>query len=174
MVQQSIVRKEESPTLKTRYRVRKLPLTNRIRAILDEVLARTDSQYVFAAPDGKPYLRENFTERTWTKAVTRCKIPYRPPYSIRHSFAAWSLLVGVAPIRLVKLMGHGSKKMIYDVYGEYIDGLESDMWDIANYFGRDYFEVKKRPLPLHYNSLSESYGESQGHEARNQLITLNK
>ncbi len=39
---------------------------------------------------------------------------------------------------LVKLMGHGSKKMIYDVYGEYIDGLESDMWDIANYFGRDY------------------------------------
>ena len=50
----------------------------------------------------------------------------------------------------------------------YTDGLESDMWDIASYFGRDYFEVKKRPLPLHYNSLSESYGESQGHEAGQQ------
>ena len=40
--------------------------------------------------------------------------------------------------QLVDLEGFISKKMIYDVYGEYIDGLESDMWDIANYFGRDY------------------------------------
>lgn len=162
MVQQSIVRGVESPTLKTRYRVRKMPITNRIRAILDEVLARTDSPYVFAQPDGKPYLRENFTERTWTRAIAKCNIPYRPPYSLRHSFAAWCLLIGIEPLRLVRLMGHGSKQMVYEVYGNYLDGIETDYWDILNYFGKDFVEVKKRPLAFYQNYHSENLGESQG------------
>lgn len=59
-------------------------------------------------------------------------------------------------------MGHGSKKMIYEVYGEYAEGLESDFWDILNYFGKDYSEVKKRPLPYYQNFSGESIGESQG------------
>ena len=172
-VQQSIVRKVESLTLKTRHRIRKLPLTKRIREILDVVLSRTDSQYVFAQPDGTPYLRENFTERTWTKTIARCGIPYRPPYSIRHSFAAWCLLVGIEPLRLVKLMGHGSKQMVYEVYGNYTDGLESDFWDIVNYFGKDFIEVKKRPLAFNQYILSESLGESQRSNRHNQLIMLN-
>lgn len=172
-VQQSIVRKVESRTLKTRYRIRKLPITKRIREILDVVLARTDSPYVFAKPDGTPYLRENFTERTWTATIAKCDIPYRPPYSIRHSFAAWSLLVGVEPLRLVKLMGHGSKKMVYEVYGDYVEDLERDFWDIVNYFGRDYMDVKKRPLPYYQLLSGESFGESQGAEGHNQLIMLN-
>ena len=25
-------------------------------------------------------------------------------------------------------MGHGSKKMIYEVYGDYLEGLEEDFW----------------------------------------------
>jgi len=173
MVQQSIVRKEEHSTLKTRYRIRRLPVTKRIREILDEVLARTSSPYVFATQKGTPYLRENFTERIWTAAINRCNIPYRPPYSLRHSFAAWSLLVGIEPLRLVKLMGHGTKRMIYEVYGNYIDNLESDFWDIVNYFGKDYIEVKKRPL-MHQLLSSESFGESQGAEQSNRLIILNK
>jgi len=173
MVQQSIVRGVESKTLKTRYRVRKMPITNRIRAILEEVLARTDSPYVFAQPDGKPYLRENFTERTWTRAITKCNIPYRPPYSMRHSFAAWSLLVGIEPLRLVRLMGHGSKQMVYEVYGNYIDGIETDYWDILNYFGKDFIEVKKRPLAFYQNSHEENFGESQGFQKHNSLFLLN-
>lgn len=174
MVQRSIVRKVEKDTLKNIRRMRKITITKRIREILDQALARTDSPYVFAQSDGTPYLRENFTERIWTPAVMKCDIPYRPPYSIRHSFAAWGLLVGIDPIRMVKLMGHGSKKMIYDVYGNYIDGLEDDYWDIVNYFGKDFIEARKRPLPFHYNLLSESFGESQGPECHNQLIVLNK
>ena len=173
MVQRSIVRQVESATLKTRYRIRKLPVTKHIQSILDEVLVRTDSPYVFAQPNGKPYLRENFTERTWTKTIQRCGIPYRPPYSIRHSFAAWSLLVGIEPLRLVKLMGHGSKQMVYEVYGNYTEGLEDNFWDIVKYFGKDFIEAKKNPLSLYQKLLSESLSESQGSQNRNQLITLN-
>ena len=64
--------------------------------------------------------------------------------------------------------------MIYDVYGNYIEGMEDDFWDIVNYFGKDFIEAKKRPLLFHYNSLGESYGESQGPDQHNQLILLNK
>jgi integrase len=28
--------------------------------------------------------------------------------------------------KLVRLMGHGSKKMVYEVYWDYIEGLEGD------------------------------------------------
>lgn len=121
-VHESIVRKVESDRLKTRCRTRKIPVTERIKAVLDEVLARTSSQYVFAKANGQPYLREGFVERCWKKAVEKAGIRYRPPYSIRHSFAAWSLLVGVDPLRLVALMGHGSKAMVYEVYGKYAEG----------------------------------------------------
>lgn len=170
-VQQSIVRKIESEDLKNGYRFRKLPITNRMRAILEEVLARTDSKYVFAEPDGSPYLREEFIKRYWKPAIDATGVPYRSPYSLRHSFAAWSLLVGIDPIRLVALMGHGSKKMIYDVYGKYAEDLEMDYWDILNYVGKDYVEVKtKKPLPFNQNNLGESFGESQGFWERNQLI----
>jgi integrase len=173
-LQQSIVRKVEKPYLKEVDRTRKVPITKRIREILDVALARTDSQYVFAKPNGTPYLRENFTERTWKTAIGKCDIPYRPPYSIRHSFAAWSLLAGVQPLRLVNLMGHASKRMVYEVYGDYVEGLEEDFWNILEYFGKDFVETKKRPPIPHYNFLSESFGESQGSQRRNQLITLNK
>lgn len=161
-VQNSIVRKIEKTILKTDYRVRKIPVTKKIREVLDKVLARTDSPYVFADPDGTPYLRENFTETIWTDTVTRCDIPYRPPYSLRHSFVAWGLIVGIEPIRMVRLLGHGSKKMVYDTYGNYVDGLEEDVWNIVNYFGRDFIAGKNKPLSFSQFLSGESLGESQG------------
>jgi integrase len=77
------------------------------------------------------------------------QITDKVPYSLRHSFAAWSLTLRIDPNRLVRLMGHGSKKMVYEVYGDYIEGLEEDFWKILDYFGRDFVEPKgKRPPHL--------------------------
>jgi integrase len=46
-------------------------------------------------------------------------------------------------------MGHSSKKMIYDVYGDYVEGLEDDYSRILEYFGKDFISSKKRnPLAL--------------------------
>jgi integrase len=55
---------------------------------------------------------------------------------------------------MVRLMGHGSKKMIYEVYGNYIEGLDEDLWQILEYFGRDFAEPKKKVMPstLEYQS----------------------
>ena len=46
-------------------------------------------------------------------------------------------------------MGHGSKKMVYEVYGDYIEGLEQDAWKILEYFGRDFIETKGQRPPHH-------------------------
>jgi integrase len=108
------------------------------------------------------FLWKNFTERIWKSAIDKCDIPSRPPYSIRHSFAAWSLLVGVKPLRLVNLMGQRFQKMVYDVYGNYVEGLEGDFWGILNYVDKNFAETKKRPPISHYNLLSESFSESLG------------
>jgi len=35
-------------------------------------------------------------------------------------------------------MGHGSKKMIYEDYGDYVEGLEEDAEAIRGYLGADF------------------------------------
>ena len=57
---------------------------------------------------------------------------------MRHTFAAWSLTLDMHPNKLVKLMGHGSKEMVYEVYGNYVDELETDVGKIRRYFGNDF------------------------------------
>jgi len=79
---------------------------------------------------------------------------------MRHTFAAWALTLRMDPNRLVSLMGHGSKKMIYEVYGNYVEGLETDAGKILEYFGSDFKGLKENTtLPFTKNP-SESTGES--------------
>ncbi len=57
-------------------------------------------------------------------------------------------------------MGHGSKKMIYEVYGNYVEGLEKDAGKILEYFGKDFSDLKENTtLPFTINP-GESHGES--------------
>ncbi len=80
----------------------------------------------------------------WEKASQASGISDKVPYSMRHSFAAWALTLRIDPNRLVRLMGHGTKKMIYEVYGDYIEGLEEDFWQILEYYGRDFAQPKMK------------------------------
>lgn len=51
-------------------------------------------------------------------------------------------------LRLVALMGHRDKKMVFEVYGNYVEGLEQDVEKILNYFGKDFIgpEVKQHAV----------------------------
>ncbi len=73
---------------------------------------------------GTPFDADNFRKNTWTRALKAAGLPYRKPYATRHTFAAWSLIAGGHHERLVRLMGHGSRKMVYETYGEYVEGIE--------------------------------------------------
>jgi len=67
---------------------------------------------------------------------------------MRHSFAAWAMTLRIDMLRLVALMGHRDKKMVFEVYGNYVEGLEQDVIKILDYFGKDFIapEVKQHAV----------------------------
>lgn len=141
--------RREKEELKNEFRSRDLRITKAIRRRLDIVIARSSSDYVFTMKDGSPFDPNNFCQGAWETAFRRAKLPYKKPYTTRHSFAAWSLTIRIDPNRLVYLMGHNSKKMIYETYGEYVEGLEEDFGFIRDYFGDDFiFSKNRNPLAL--------------------------
>jgi integrase len=137
-VRNSIVRGHEKEELKTEYRFRRIPKTQAIKKNLEILLDRTEGEYPFRTVTGLPFSEGTFRKNYWTPALKKADVAYKVPYSTRHTFAAWSLTIGVDPNRLVRLMGHGSKKMIYEVYGNYVEGLEKDKERILDYFGEDF------------------------------------
>lgn len=160
IIQNSIVRKHEKADLKTEYRSRRLPITVALRERIDTVLNRSKGEYVFTMKSGRIFDVDSFRKNPWTTAFKEAGIRYKVPYTTRHTFAAWALTLRMDPNKLVNLMGHGSKKMIYEVYGNYVEGLETDAGKILEYFGKDFIELKENTtLPFTINS-SESTGES--------------
>ncbi|MCX5814397.1 MAG: tyrosine-type recombinase/integrase [Proteobacteria bacterium] len=156
-VKSSYVLGEDKKSLKTAFRRRKILITRAIRERLDTILKRSDSSYVFTMEDGKRFDSSRFC-KIWKKAVKASGIIHVTSYSARHSFAAWSLIVGINPLRLVKLMGHASKQMVYEVYGNYVEGLEKDGEKMLEYFGRDFVFTQKSKFPVPYG---DSTGDSR-------------
>ena len=143
VIQNSIVREYEKADLKTEYRQRKLPISSALRERLAIALARSQAKYVFTMKSERIFDVDSFRKNPWTNALKKAELLYKVPYTIRHSFAAWALTLSMDPNRLVNLMGHGSKKMIYEVYGNYVEELETDAGKILDYFGKDFIG---RPL----------------------------
>ncbi|WDP91100.1 MAG: tyrosine-type recombinase/integrase [Desulfobacter sp.] len=137
LIENSIVRGYEKEELKTSYRRRKVPLTKKLREVLNVAIHQTSSEYVFRNARGNA-VNHSFRDSAWPLALKKAGLEYKVPYTMRHTFAAWSLALDMHPNRLVKLMGHNSKKMIYEVYGDYVEGLETDTIQIREYFGYDF------------------------------------
>lgn len=128
----------ETGTLKTPYRERHIPVTAAISRILDDAIARSQKGVIFRMASGRRFDADDFRKNPWTGALAKSGIAYRKPYTTRHTFAAWSLVAGMSPERLVSLMGHNTKKMVYETYGKYVEGLERDGEKIKCYFGNDF------------------------------------
>lgn len=143
-IERSVVRGVESAELKTQFRERRIRITGAIGAILEEAVAASKGERLFTMADGRVFTAEKFQRRVWKQALEKAGVPYRKPYTTRHTFAAWSLTVGIDPNRLVHLMGHASKQMIFEVYGRYTEGLEEDREEILGFFGDDFLATRHR------------------------------
>jgi integrase len=67
-------------------------------------------------------------------------------------------------------MGHTSKQMVYEVYGNYVEeGLEEDAEAIYHYFDQDFITPRKKesPIPFRYST-----GHSLWVNSSNQSIPL--
>jgi integrase len=152
-VQRSIVLKHEKEHLKTNFRFRRIPMTESIKRILAQIQKQCpDSIHLFPMHDNSPFNSNSFRKIAWNKALNDSQITYKTPYSTRHTFCGWALTIGMNPMKLVNLMGHSSKEMVYQVYGDYVIDLEDDVDDIIRYFGVDFIikpEKKLSPLLTH-------------------------
>lgn len=79
--------------------------------IPDIALGRSEGKYALTMKSGRIFDVDSFRKNPWTSAFRKAKLPYKVPYTMRHSFAAWALTLRMDPNRLVNLMGHCSKKM---------------------------------------------------------------
>jgi len=138
----SYVLGEETKSMKTAFRKRQIFITQAIRKRLDILKARAKSPYLVTSSRGTRLNSTDFA-KAWKRGVDQAGIAPVTSYSARHSFAAWSLIIGVNPLRLVSLMGHASKQMVFEVYGNYVEGLEEDAQDIFNYFGEDFLTPQR-------------------------------
>jgi integrase len=95
IINNSIVKGHEKKQLKTNYREREIPLTKSIKRVLEQAMLQTDSEYVFTSSTGLNFSTENFGRYTWPRALKKANIRYRVPYTMRLSFAAWSLVLDI-------------------------------------------------------------------------------
>ena len=119
-------------------------------------MSRSKADYLFTMKSGRIFDVDSFRKNPWTSAFKKAKLQYKVPYTMRHTFAAWALTLRIDPNRLVSLMGHGLKEMVYEVYGNYVEGLETDAGKISGYFGKDFFELREN-IPV---TFANNYGES--------------
>ena len=122
---------------KTVYRPRALPMTEPMRECLEEAARTAQDEYLFRTATGLHFDCNRFRDN-WESAIKRAGLDYMRPYSTRHSFAAWSLAIGVIPDLIVDLMGHGSKEMIYERYGKWKKDLQKDVEKIRRFMGDDF------------------------------------
>lgn len=165
-VRNSVVKGKEKGTLKTQYRKRDIPITAAMRQRLMAAMSASNSEHVFTMKDGSPFDFGSYRKVVWNRALTASGITNKVPYSARHSLAEWSLLIGVNPVRLVELMGHGNKKMIFEVYGRYREGLVEEKQQILDYLGEDFLNPEKASALVPH---SETFSETQGPDGANRL-----
>lgn len=138
-IQLSVVKGVESDNLKNEFRERRLFITKAIGVILTTAaVGKGPHDRLFTLANGNTFTAEKFQRQVWKTALDAAEVSYRKPYTTRHTFAAWSLTIGTSPNKLVNLMGHASKQMIYEVYGRFIEGLDEDREAIIEYFGEDF------------------------------------
>lgn len=146
-VRNTISRGVEKKGGKTQYRKREIPLTAAMKQCLDAAMAVSPNEYVFSMPDGERISFSTY-RNVWDRALKAANLTNKTPYSTRHSLVQWSLVAGMTPVRLVEIMGHRDKEMIFRVYGRYRHGLVEEKQAIIRYLGEDFFAPENASAPM--------------------------
>lgn len=118
-VHKSIVRRQLKSTTKN-HEARRVFIPTRTRQIIKEHTTRWKKSYILLNTIDGPHLDTDVFNKQWQATLAALKIPYRIPYTCRHTRAAELLSAGVEPGKAAKQMGH-TLEMFYRTYAEWID-----------------------------------------------------
>lgn len=130
----------EKHTVIAQAKIREIPITSSMQTLIDRALKSSPEEILFNMKNGANFNGERFRKSVWRKACDSAGIELRPIYSIRNSFAAWSLAIGIHPIQLAQVMGLSSPQVLYERMGLYTASLKPDAENIRNYFGSDFHQ----------------------------------
>ncbi|QIB67108.1 tyrosine-type recombinase/integrase [Kineobactrum salinum] len=117
-VTKQITRRRPEATTKT-YMRRDVYVPLWVRAYLNNHSTRFNGGYIFQTESGGPHLDTDVFNEEWQRAHKRARIPYRIPYTCRHTRAAELLSTGVDPVDAAEQLGH-SLEMFLRTYSELI------------------------------------------------------
>lgn len=73
--------------------------------------------YVFTAPKGGPINDNNFRKRCWVPLLSELGIPYRKPYSTRHTFTSHALDQGWSVSEIAAVTGNSEETILRSYVG---------------------------------------------------------
>lgn len=129
-VSKQITRRRTQANTKTNYS-RKVYVPLWVRPYLNELPSRFQGGHIFVNSFGRPCLDTDIFNSAWRDAHKKARIPYRIPYTCRHTRAAELLSIGIAPGDAAKQLGH-SLEMFYRTYAEWI-GVYAGKNDLSRF-----------------------------------------
>ena len=96
--------------------LRGVPLPLRAAESLETLPPRIDTSLLFPGKRGGHLNLNRWRREEWAPAVRAAGLDHRPPYALRHSFAAWSIAAGIGLFELARMMGT-SVEQIDRTYG---------------------------------------------------------
>jgi integrase len=96
--------------------LRAVPLPLGAAESLQVLPPRIDTPLLFPGKRGGHLNLNDWRRNEWTPALRAAGLEHRPPYALRHSFAAWSIAAGIGLFELARMMGT-SVEQIDRTYG---------------------------------------------------------
>ena len=125
-VERRVVRGRVAPYPKTHRSRRRVPLTSRALAALDQLPAQLATPLLFLAPTGGHIYLDNWRSRDWYPALEAAGVSKRGPYHLRHTFASEALAAGMHLWHLARVMGT-SLREIDRTYGHLVRDSEASI-----------------------------------------------
>lgn len=134
LIDRGVVRGKLEGSTKT-HKARKVYVPTWVRPLLNSMPSRFSGEFIFVNQRGSYYTAPETFNKRWTEAHKKARIPYRNPYTCRHTRAAEMLSGGSSRYaEMAAQMGH-SLEMFLNIYSELIDEYSSKDNSIFEGFG---------------------------------------
>ena len=121
--------KENDPKTKSSFREVDM-LINAKEALEAQLELTKGKEKVFMSMFNKPFYSHDIISKLFRELLVKLKVPPRPLYNLRHTFASQAITKGVNILWISKMLGHKNVSITLEVYAKFI--IEDDEQRIEN------------------------------------------